>query len=167
MLPDPASFNTPAAAPGELRRCEHCQTEFTVQAGGTHRRFCSPACRKRAHAKTPPPTPTRTCPVCSGPFTADPMNRQKYCSPTCRRDAEKQRDADRDEQRARRLGEPATPTRLPTSATRSSDGLAPAAIRDCPHCHQPITIVALLATPEAARPTIAMPAGDLIPLRRT
>ncbi|MFF4602708.1 hypothetical protein ACFY12_08140 [Streptomyces sp. NPDC001339] len=42
--------------------------------------------------------------------------------------------------------------------------MEPTATRNCPHCQQPVTIVALLATPEAARP--AMPGGpDVVPLR--
>lgn len=54
------------------------------------------------------------------------------------------------------------PAKAPLMATI----MEPTATRNCPHCQQPVTIVALLATPEAARP--AMPAGpDVIPLRRT
>ncbi len=37
---------------------------------------------------------------------------------------------------------------------------------DCPHCGRAVTIVALLATPEAARPTITQPGGEVIALRR-
>ncbi|MGV9344868.1 hypothetical protein ACWDSD_08700 [Streptomyces spiralis] len=43
--------------------------------------------------------------------------------------------------------------------------MEPTATRNCPHCQQPITIVALLATPEAARP--AVPGPGVVPLRRT
>ncbi|MBT2406336.1 MULTISPECIES: hypothetical protein [unclassified Streptomyces] len=35
-----------------------------------------------------------------------------------------------------------------------------------PHCNQPVTIVALLATPEAARPTVPSGLPDVVPLRR-
>ncbi|RJQ86640.1 hypothetical protein D5S19_11210 [Amycolatopsis panacis] len=42
-----------------------------------------------------------------------------------------------------------------------------AAQRDCPHCGGPVTIVALLTTPEAARPQMPVAAPDgVIPLRR-
>jgi hypothetical protein len=45
--------------------------------------------------------------------------------------------------------------------------MGPTATRDCPHCGQPITIVALLTTPEAARPQMPIAAPDgVIPLRR-
>lgn len=110
---------------------------------------------------------------------ANPRLRQVYCSPGCRREAERQRERDRDEQRAIRLGEAPPPPRPelpppPKPAVRAGnprhpaerDPMEPTATRNCPHCQQPITIVALLATPEAARP--AMPGGpDVIPLRRT
>ncbi|MER6048546.1 hypothetical protein ACFXO2_41860 [Streptomyces sp. NPDC059152] len=109
---------------------------------------------------------------------ANPRLRQVYCSATCRREAERQRERERDEQRARRLGEALPPLPElpppPKAATRGGsrstaaqrDPLEPTATRNCPHCQQPVTIVALLATPEAARP--AMPTGpDVVPLRRT
>lgn len=96
---------------------------------------------------------------------ANPRLRQVYCSPTCRTDAEKQRNHQRDEQRARRLSE--QPRKLPAPPAKTGqDPLAPAALRNCPHCDQPITIVALLATPEAARPTISNRVPDITPLRR-
>jgi hypothetical protein len=126
----------------------------------------------------PRPSPQdHTCPVCQGTFTANPRIRQVYCSPGCRHRAAKQRDDQRSEQRAARVGEtpPARPElpALPKAVTRPGrqlsaerDPLEPTVTRGCPHCRQPVTIVALLATPEAARP--AMPAGpDVIPLRRT
>jgi hypothetical protein len=49
----------------------------------------------------------------------------------------------------------------------TEQALAPTAIRNCPHCEQPVTIVALLATPEAARPSITNRVPDITPLRRT
>jgi hypothetical protein len=51
--------------------------------------------------------------------------------------------------------------------TAERDPLEPAATRNCPHCQQPVTIVALLATPEAARPAMPVRSTDIIPLRRT
>ncbi|MEU8836517.1 hypothetical protein OG963_02165 [Streptomyces sp. NBC_01707] len=44
--------------------------------------------------------------------------------------------------------------------------MEPAATRNCRHCDQPITIVALLATPEAARPVITGRIPDVVPMRR-
>ncbi|MFD5379246.1 hypothetical protein ACFWJE_33395 [Streptomyces griseoincarnatus] len=52
------------------------------------------------------------------------------------------------------------------AAPGSIDPLAPTAVRNCPHCDQPVTIVALLATQEAARPTITNRVTDIVPLRR-
>lgn len=46
------------------------------------------------------------------------------------------------------------------------DPLEPTATRDCPHCHQSVTIVALLATPEVARPSVPTTSLDIVPLRR-
>ncbi|MGW1916751.1 hypothetical protein ACWCQS_40160 [Streptomyces sp. NPDC002076] len=98
----------------------------------------------------------------------------------CRRAAEHRRDQALDEERARRVGQappPALPARIelpppparPTSRQPAQvrDPLEPTAARNCPHCQQPITIVALLATPEAARPTTPHHGTDIIPLRRT
>ncbi|UXX98197.1 hypothetical protein N7U49_48860 (plasmid) [Streptomyces sp. AD2-2] len=46
------------------------------------------------------------------------------------------------------------------------DPLEPTATRDCPHCQQPITIVGLLATPQAARPGMPRHRTGVLPLRR-
>ncbi|MFJ5123034.1 hypothetical protein [Kitasatospora sp. NPDC088548] len=124
-----------------------------------------------------------TCPQCTDNFTCHPSHRQVYCSPHYRKDAELRRELNRNQERALRLGETTTPSRpeLPTRAelspatpprpaprqqAQSRDPLEPAATRNCPHCDQPITIVALLATPEAARPSIHNRVPDLPPLRR-
>ncbi|WP_438490287.1 hypothetical protein [Streptomyces sp. S186] len=77
-----------------------------------------------------------------------------------RREAERQRERERrDEQWARRLGEALLPLPElpppPKAATRDGSRstvaqrypLEPTAIRNCPHCQQPVTIVALLAPP--------------------
>ena len=85
-----------------------------------------------------------------------------------------------DAERARRLAQappPALPVRieLPPQPVRQSqrpaaparDPLEPAATRNCPHRQQPVTIVALLATPEAVRPTKPHHRTDIVPLWRT
>ncbi|WP_128984646.1 hypothetical protein [Streptomyces roseicoloratus] len=82
---------------------------------------------------------------------------------------EKQRNQERDELRAIRLGEQ-QPRQTPTAtagSARQEQALTPTAVRNCPHCDQPVTIVALLATPEAARPTIASRVPEITSLRRT
>lgn len=157
--------------------CPVCEGEFIPHP---RQIYCSPRCKTLARRSAPAGPQLHSCPACGGEFTANPRLRQVYCSPACRREAEKQRDRQRDEERARRLGEASTPPALPElpppprstpragarSTAPERDPLEPTATRNCPHCQQPVTIVALLATPEAARP--AMPAGpDVIPLRRT
>ncbi|WP_413804837.1 hypothetical protein [Streptomyces sp. OE57] len=146
--------------------CPSCQGEFIPHP---RQIYCSPRCKSAAHRLPPAPPAAHTCPVCQGIFTANPRLRQIYCSPNCRRDAERQRNQERDEQRAIRLGEQqARPTPAATSSPpRSEEALTPTAVRNCPHCDQPITIVALLATPEAARPSITNRVPDITPLRRT
>ncbi|MHC3475222.1 hypothetical protein ACYF6T_42055 [Streptomyces sp. 7R007] len=140
--------------------------------------FCSSECRTAAREAQ---TETRTCPVCENPSQAKTTVRTpRYCSAVCRREAEHRRDRPLDEERARRLDQapPALPARIElpppppvrTDSRQSAavrDPLEPTATRNCPHCQQPVTIVALLATPEAARPTMPHHRTDFVPLRRT
>ena len=135
---------------------------------GPRQIYCSPRCKSAAHRRAPASLAAHTCPVCEGTFTANPRLRQIYCSPECRRESERQRNRTRDEERARRLGEHprALPAAPQPTAPGTIDPLAPTAVRNCPHCDQPITIVALLATQEAARPTIPNRVTDIAPLRR-
>ncbi|MGW2874327.1 hypothetical protein [Kitasatospora sp. NPDC001225] len=167
------------------RKCMACQNEF--QAPARRRRFfCSHECRISGRDREEM-RESRACTFCQGEFTALKTVRQNYCSPRCRKAAERERDRRRDEDRALRLGEPARrrtvaapasvparaelppppppPAARPPARTPVRDVLEPAATRNCPHCDQPITIVALLATPEAARPVIH-PAREAPPLRR-
>lgn len=88
----------------------------------------------------------RSCPICWTAFRpAGP--RHRYCSDRCRKSAHARRHA----------------TSTP-AATEPAANPAPVATRACPHCGEAITIVALLTTPQAARPTIPEP--GVIPLRR-
>jgi hypothetical protein len=165
--PDPTPTPTSPHDPTDPQRTgPQCQAAFTPTPG-TRQKYCSPRCGDLS--RLTPKTPTvRTCPVCQGEFLADPSVRQVYCSRACRSEQDRRRGQARDEERARRLGE--HPTRAYTPAaprhTTTAPALAPAATRDCPHCGQPVTIVALLATPEAARPTITPPGADILALRR-
>jgi hypothetical protein len=92
------------------------------------------------------PAETRTCPVCWTPFTA--TGRRIYCSKKCCGTAW--------ERRGRRLRGRAQPAPGPAHAT-PQPAPQPTAIRGCPHCGQPVTIVALLTTPQAAQPQIPAP----------
>jgi hypothetical protein len=95
------------------------------------------------------PPETRTCPVCWTPFTA--AGRRIYCSKKCRGTAW--------ERRGGRQASPATPAPAPSPATPQ-----PAANCNCPHCGKPVTIVALLTTPQAARPRLPAPPPQALPL---
>ncbi|MGD9525463.1 MULTISPECIES: hypothetical protein [Actinomycetes] len=94
----------------------------------------------------------RICPICWDGFLAV-QPRHTYCSDRCRKAAYQ-----------RRLAEQPPPTTTP--ATEPPPGPEPAATRPCPHCGETITIVALLTTPEAARPTPPAVGDTVIPLRR-
>ncbi|QUW78584.1 hypothetical protein SMIR_05145 [Streptomyces mirabilis] len=162
------------------RVCPQCDKEFTTDLS-RKRKFCSAeflvAFRRSEEQKE-----ARLCPVCDNPFQAPKTVRTIYCSMVCRQEAERVRDQALNEERDRRLAQmapPALPTRIelppPPPPARTStrqqapvrDPLEPTATRNCPHCQQPITIVALLATPEAARPTMPHHRTDVVPLRRT
>jgi hypothetical protein len=86
------------------------------------------------------PPETRTCPVCWTPFTA--TGRRIYCSKKCCGAAW--------ERRGGRQTAPAPPTAAPGPAAPPQ----PAATCNCPHCGEAVTIVALLTTPQAARPRL-------------
>ena len=78
---------------------------------------------------------TRTCAACHIPLPA--RSRRTYCSAVCKSAAwkrEHQDDTDRQ------------PVPRTTRAARPAMTL-----RDCPHCGEPVAIVALLTTPQVAR----------------
>jgi endogenous inhibitor of DNA gyrase (YacG/DUF329 family) len=83
------------------------------------------------------PTSSRHCPTCLGLLPTD-NPRRVYCSPPCKAEGWRREHADDTDRRPVPRKTPAPP---------------PAAtIRDCPHCGQPVAVVALLATPHVARP---------------
>ena len=90
----------------------------------------------------------RSCPICWTGFTpAGP--RHRYCSDRCRKTAHLRRQSK---------------SRADADTGRPRPTPAPVAVRACPHCGHEVSIVALLTTPEAARPPIPEP--GVIPLRR-
>jgi hypothetical protein len=96
------------------------------------------------------PAEPRTCPICQAAMPADAKRR--WCSPACKTAAWRRDNPDR----------PAGPPRTTPPATPGNG--APAALRDCPHCGEPVAIVALLTTPHVARPQPADGTPDVIPL---
>lgn len=107
----------------------------------------------------------KTCPICWEPFTATGRQAKTrvYCSPECKRTAAARREVERTSHPDRPFGPP-PPAAAPAPPPAPLPQLA--AQRDCPHCGGPVSIVALLTTPEAARPQMpaAAPTG-VIPLR--
>jgi hypothetical protein len=81
-------------------------------------------------------------------------SRRRYCSPACKTAAWRRDNRDR--------AVPATPTQ---PAPKQPTGQQPAALRECPHCGEPVTIVALLTTPQVAGPQLATGTPDTVPLR--
>lgn len=147
-----------------------CINECIAYGRAKRRIHCAPECRNKAFNSSEYHE-QRTCPTCENVFDAPTTVRRVHCSPACREEAERQREHDRDEARAR-LGEaqlsppPIRPefppprkavTRPGRQLVAERDPLESTATRNCPHCQQLITIVALVATPEAARPP--MPTG--------
>ncbi|GAB5904414.1 hypothetical protein OKHIF_25150 [Mycobacteroides chelonae] len=95
---------------------------------------------------------TRACQACWREFTPASA-RNIYCSDHCRKQAWSQRKQHE------------TATGATNHGADRDPGPQPAATRDCPHCGEPITIVALLTTPEAARPSTPTD-STIIPLQR-
>jgi hypothetical protein len=113
----------------------------------------------------------KTCPICWEAFiaTGRQATTRVYCSRECKRTAAARREVERTSHPNKPFGPPppaaappAPPAPLPPAPLPQ-----PAAQRDCPHCAGLVTIVALLTTPEAARPQMPMAAPDgVIPLHR-
>jgi endogenous inhibitor of DNA gyrase (YacG/DUF329 family) len=94
----------------------------------------------------------RPCPACGNQFTWTPAApRQKYCSPRC-----KHRWHDRYGKKAlrRRRGGPATDVARPPAAAGQlappEPGSSMTAAPACPHCRQPVALVAWLVPPAAS-----------------
>lgn len=108
----------------------------------------------------------KTCPICWDAFiaTGRQAKTRVYCSRECKRTAAARREVERTDHPAGPFGT-LPPAAIPPSPPAPLPQLA--AHRDCPHCGRPVTIVALLTTPEAARPHMPMAAPDgVIPLHR-
>jgi endogenous inhibitor of DNA gyrase (YacG/DUF329 family) len=97
------------------------------------------------------PADTRTCPICQTPIPTGA--RRPWCSPACKTTAWRRDNPDR----------PTGPPRTKPATTPAAEP-QPAPLRDCPHCGKPVAIVALLATPQVARPQPADGTPDVIPL---
>jgi hypothetical protein len=105
------------------------------------------------HVSANQPT-TRACQVCWREFTPSRAN-NIYCTIRCKNTAFNRR---------RRPQITDTTTGINHQPTNSAPQPQTTTIRNCPHCSQPITIVALLTTPHAARPST--PTDTVIPLHR-
>jgi endogenous inhibitor of DNA gyrase (YacG/DUF329 family) len=106
-----------------------------------------------------PDSTAKTCPICWEAFiaTGRQAKTRVYCSPECKRTAAARREVERTSSPVRAFGPAPAPAPLPQLAAQ----------RECPHCGGPVSIVALLTTPEAARPQIPVTAPEgVIALRR-
>jgi endogenous inhibitor of DNA gyrase (YacG/DUF329 family) len=111
---------------------------------------------------------TKTCPICWETFTATgrQARHRVYCSKRCKSTAAGRRERGEFVPETRVVGGP-PPAGTPMQPVLVEHLPQPAAHRECPHCGGPVTIVALLTTPEAARPQMPIAAPDgVIPLRR-
>jgi len=107
----------------------------------------------------------RECPACGTEFTWTPAApRQKYCSARCKHRWHRAHGKPRNRRRrggaTRNDARPAPATAaVPPPAPAGSLTAAPA----CPHCRQPVAIVAWLVPPAAAN--VATPRRDDTPTR--
>jgi hypothetical protein len=81
-------------------------------------------------------TPARRCQTCQTPLTGT-NPRRRFCGPPCKTEGWRREHHDQTDRVV-------TPRNKPTPPP-------PAALRDCPHCGQPVAIVTLLAAPHVAR----------------
>lgn len=83
------------------------------------------------------PEALSTCPICWAKFT--PTGRQIYCTDRCRKTAYQRRQRH---------------TCGTSTVARAAATPAPVDERACPHCANPITVITLITTPQAARPRL-------------
>jgi endogenous inhibitor of DNA gyrase (YacG/DUF329 family) len=92
-------------------------------------------------------TTTGHCPVCGQPFIPTPRQipRRRYCSERCRKTAWRHRHPGH-RSRPRDVA-PAgpRPDHIPDVSTAQAEPVA-----RCPHCAQPVAVIALLVVPAAA-----------------
>jgi hypothetical protein len=96
------------------------------------------------------PDDLRSCPICWARFNRN--GRRVYCTDQCRKTAY---------QRRQRHTADLVPARADTAAP------APVDERACPYCGNPITVITLLATPQAARPQLPAPGTPFAPAAAT
>ena len=120
----------------------HQQTSDLLRTAAGHEEAAMPAELQDWRAE-------RSCPICWTGFTPA-SRRHRYCSDRCRKSAHLRR------QNKEGSSDPDIGRPQPTPAA--------VAVRVCPHCGHEVSIVALLTTPAAARPTVPEP--GVIPLRR-
>jgi endogenous inhibitor of DNA gyrase (YacG/DUF329 family) len=97
------------------------------------------------------PAESRTCPICTTPIPS--TSQRRYCSPACKTAAWRRDNPHRNTRKA--------PPQPPPTTT----GQQPAALRDCPHCGKPVTIIALLTTPQIAGPQLTAGTPETVPQR--
>jgi hypothetical protein len=78
----------------------------------------------------------RRCPTCLAPMPTG--TRRRYCTPACKTEGWRRDRAGHTDRQPIARKVPAPPP--------------PATIRNCPHCGEPVAVVALLTTPHVARP---------------
>jgi hypothetical protein len=94
--------------------------------------------------------PIRDCVTCRRPFTVPANNPHKrFCSPRCRA-ADWHACNDHTTNPNTVLDAVATPNGVPSAAPNANAATAANRGQRCPHCHQPIAVIAIVVPPTAA-----------------